>query len=298
MWAWWSMPFQKSAVIEVQQPGEEGPSRLRCKSWSNPAPGPTARCTSTPSGALETLKTRPFRDWTYCDLKGKGVFVGDMLSLINPVRAWWGEGDEKIFVDGETFPSWFGTGSEDYYGYAWSDPKPFQHPYHNQTRCDGAGQPRPHQREPLPHPRRHSVREIVPLRHGILALDAEHRRRLRGDQLLVRAARRHGRFPGAGRRRAAKASPCTAVGAGLSIKGALEGEKLKISEKSSDFDVEPAGHDALCGRQLERRQPSVGPAGEGRRMGRSRTAGGGLRVAITSSSISRRPAITASCGST
>jgi hypothetical protein len=86
-----------------------------------------------------TMKTRPFRDWTYCDLKGQGVFVGDALNVFNPSPAWWGEGDEKIFVDGETFPSWFGTGSEDYYGYAWSDPKPFQHAYHNQTRCDGPG---------------------------------------------------------------------------------------------------------------------------------------------------------------
>ncbi len=85
----------------------------------------------------EKLKTRPFRDWTYCDIKGQGVFVGDMLSVMNPVAAWWGEGDEKIFVDGEKFPSWFGTGTEDYYGYGWSDPKPFQHAYHNQTRCDG-----------------------------------------------------------------------------------------------------------------------------------------------------------------
>lgn len=32
---------------------------------------------------------------------------------------WWGEGDEKFFVDGEKFPSSFGTGSEDYIGYAW-----------------------------------------------------------------------------------------------------------------------------------------------------------------------------------
>jgi hypothetical protein len=29
---------------------------------------------------------------------------------------WWGEGDEKFFVDGEQFPSTFGTGSEDYVG--------------------------------------------------------------------------------------------------------------------------------------------------------------------------------------
>lgn len=33
---------------------------------------------------------------------------------------WWGEGDEKFYVDGEKFPSTFGTGSEDYIGYAWS----------------------------------------------------------------------------------------------------------------------------------------------------------------------------------
>ena len=49
------------------------------------------------------------------------------------------KGTRRFYVDGESFPSWFGTGSEDYYGYAWSDPKPFQHPYHNQTLCDGPG---------------------------------------------------------------------------------------------------------------------------------------------------------------
>lgn len=32
---------------------------------------------------------------------------------------WWGEGDEKFFVDGEKMPSTFGTGSEDYFGFAW-----------------------------------------------------------------------------------------------------------------------------------------------------------------------------------
>ena len=41
---------------------------------------------------------------------------------MNPVEAWWGEGDEKVFVDGEKFPSHFGTGTEDYYGYAWCWP--------------------------------------------------------------------------------------------------------------------------------------------------------------------------------
>ena len=85
------------------------------------------------------IPTRPRRDWRFLHVNGKGVFVGDSLNITNPVTAWWGEGDEKIFVDGEKFPSTFGTGSEDYYGYAWCDPTPFVHAYHNQPRCDGPG---------------------------------------------------------------------------------------------------------------------------------------------------------------
>ena len=41
------------------------------------------------------------------------------------INWWWGEGDEKFYVDGERFPSTFGTGSEDYVGYAWSAEAPF-----------------------------------------------------------------------------------------------------------------------------------------------------------------------------
>ncbi|HVS37088.1 MAG TPA: DUF2961 domain-containing protein [Gemmataceae bacterium] len=134
---WW-MPFKKSAVFELENFGET-PVRADIDAhtlgynWTDRSMYFHAKWRTS------DMKTRPFHDWTYCDLKGKGVFVGDMLSIMNPVGAWWGEGDEKIFVDGEKFPSWFGTGSEDYYGYAWSDPTPFSHPYHNQTRCDGKG---------------------------------------------------------------------------------------------------------------------------------------------------------------
>jgi len=47
---------------------------------------------------------------------------------------WWGEGDEKFFVDGEKFPSTFGTGSEDYFGYAWGTPQVFDSATQCQTR--------------------------------------------------------------------------------------------------------------------------------------------------------------------
>lgn len=50
-----------------------------------------------------------------------------------------GEGDEKIYVDGEGFPSLFGTGTEDYYGYAWSGTTPFSRAFHALTRAEGPG---------------------------------------------------------------------------------------------------------------------------------------------------------------
>jgi hypothetical protein len=85
------------------------------------------------------VPTRPMRDWNYLTAKGKGVFAGVAFSIDNPAKEWWGEGDEKIYVDGETFPSHFGTGTEDYYGYGWGNTKLFTHAYHSQSRCDGPG---------------------------------------------------------------------------------------------------------------------------------------------------------------
>jgi hypothetical protein len=85
------------------------------------------------------VPTRPMQDWNYLNATGKGVFAGVAFYLDNPVKTWWGEGDEKIYVDGESFPSHFGTGTEDYYGYAWGCGERFYHAYHNQPRVDGPG---------------------------------------------------------------------------------------------------------------------------------------------------------------
>jgi hypothetical protein len=134
----WRMPFEKSAVFELHNLGTR-PVQAALAASTRPYRWTDRSMHFHAKWRTESFKTRPFRDWNFCDLQGKGVFVGDMLSILNPVSAWWGEGDEKIYVDGERFPSWFGTGTEDYFGYAWSDPHQFQHAYHNQTRCDGPG---------------------------------------------------------------------------------------------------------------------------------------------------------------
>ena len=81
------------------------------------------------------IPTRPIHDWHIATLEGTGQQVGTLLDVENPPGVgWWGEGDEKIFVDGESFPSLFGTGTEDYFGYAWSTRETFAHAYHAQTR--------------------------------------------------------------------------------------------------------------------------------------------------------------------
>ena len=80
----------------------------------------------------ERKPPRPFRDITLLNANGEGYWIGDNLHIANPAPEWWGEGDEKAFVDGESFPSTFGTGSEDFYGYAWGSTKTFNRPYHGQ----------------------------------------------------------------------------------------------------------------------------------------------------------------------
>ena len=89
---------------------------------------------------LQTKKADGTLDWPALRVSGaSGRFVGLLLNVFNPTPAWWGEGDEKIYVDGESFPSTFGTGTEDYFGYAWSDNHTYMNPFHAQTRCDGPG---------------------------------------------------------------------------------------------------------------------------------------------------------------
>ncbi|MCX6561892.1 MAG: DUF2961 domain-containing protein, partial [Candidatus Aminicenantes bacterium] len=86
-----------------------------------------------------TRDSWPFFDWNVLNTRGAGKIIGTVFQIANPVLIWWGEGDQKIFVDNESFPSTFGTGTEDDYGYAYGDNQPFVRPYHAQTRVDGPG---------------------------------------------------------------------------------------------------------------------------------------------------------------
>lgn len=76
------------------------------------------------------------REWDFATLNGRGIYRGDVLTLFNYSEKWYGEGDEKIYVDGEDFPSHFGTGTEDYYNSSWAPVVPFHTPFGGAPRAD------------------------------------------------------------------------------------------------------------------------------------------------------------------
>jgi hypothetical protein len=75
-------------------------------------------------------------DYLIADLHGKGHYVGTVLSVRNQYHGWFGEGDDRFFIDGEAEPSLRGTGTEDYFGDAWGFRR-FCHPYHGVSICEG-----------------------------------------------------------------------------------------------------------------------------------------------------------------
>ncbi len=91
----------------------------------------------------DLITSNPQMDIPFLIARGSGRWVGTAVMLLNPCNipraggGWWGEGDEKIFVDDDVFPSTFGTGSEDYFNYSWSSNGIFTYPYCAQSRNDG-----------------------------------------------------------------------------------------------------------------------------------------------------------------
>ncbi|MBQ2822760.1 MAG: DUF2961 domain-containing protein [Thermoguttaceae bacterium] len=148
MSTYWPMPFKKNAKIAFRNLGNESVT-LTISGESSPLEKELQNISENDflyfcanwhqEREIQTIPGKGTKDWNYLTLEGRGVFVGDVLAIRNSVSQWWGEGDEKIYVDGETFPSHFGTGTEDYYGYAWCQPKTFSSPWRAQPRAEGPG---------------------------------------------------------------------------------------------------------------------------------------------------------------
>jgi hypothetical protein len=69
-------------------------------------------------------------NYIFLEAQGHGHFVGVTHAILQNQDGWPGEGDEMIFIDGQSEPVINGTGTEDYYNGAWDfggieEPRPF-----------------------------------------------------------------------------------------------------------------------------------------------------------------------------
>jgi hypothetical protein len=141
------MPFERSCRIDLFNGGDQPVSAKGSVlpmpfAWSERAMHFRARWRAEHD---LIASNREVQDLAFLLAHGKGMYVGTGAYLMNPSPVptpygnWWGEGDEKVFVDDDRVPSIFGTGSEDYFNYSWSSPDIFTYPYCGQPRNDGPG---------------------------------------------------------------------------------------------------------------------------------------------------------------
>lgn len=110
---YWKMPFRKSAKITVENASDKD-FRLYYQ----------VNYTLTEVGDDEAYfhaqfrRSNPAPDSVHTILdgvKGKGQYVGAYFAWIPKEPGWWGEGEVKFYIDGDTdYPTICGTGFEDY----------------------------------------------------------------------------------------------------------------------------------------------------------------------------------------
>lgn len=58
-------------------------------------------------------------DYLILEAEGRGHYVGTVLSVVLRSPGWFGEGDDRFYIDGASEPQLCGTGTEDYFCDAW-----------------------------------------------------------------------------------------------------------------------------------------------------------------------------------
>ncbi|MGQ9486983.1 MAG: glycoside hydrolase family 172 protein [Armatimonadota bacterium] len=78
-----------------------------------------------------SMTTREYPEHVILDgVKGQGHYVGTFLAWTQLSDGWWGEGEIKFYMDGDTeYPTICGTGTEDYFCGAWGFGETFNAPF-------------------------------------------------------------------------------------------------------------------------------------------------------------------------
>lgn len=70
---------------------------------------------------------------TLAQVDGSGRIAACNIQVKSRTERWWGEGDQLIYLDNTEKPTWCGTGTEDYFGFAWCSKQTFTHPFRGQS---------------------------------------------------------------------------------------------------------------------------------------------------------------------
>ncbi|MBE7178244.1 MAG: DUF2961 domain-containing protein [Mucilaginibacter polytrichastri] len=136
------MPFRRSAKFSVLN-GNGEPVAMAIRVFAEKRPWDKQRSLYFHADWRQEKKVpirrteedRPI-EWTISRYTGRGIFVGETFSINNHMHKWYGEGDQKLWVDDDRFPSEYGTGLEDYYNTSWAPVVLYQTPFANATRAD------------------------------------------------------------------------------------------------------------------------------------------------------------------
>jgi hypothetical protein len=131
----WPMPYRRSfglAIDSVHDPRVHVSGAVRTEPWDVARPSWRFHAQWNSSGPLAT---RPRTEVQLLSVKGTGRYLGAAIHVANPVGEWWGDGDERLDVDGRL--AWLGTGTEDHLGQDWRATEPCSAPWGAQARSHG-----------------------------------------------------------------------------------------------------------------------------------------------------------------
>lgn len=118
---YWQMPFRKHARVTLEYLGDERTSHIyyTINLTQQEIPEDAAYFHAS------FRRTNPLKygeDFVIADgIRGRGSFAGCYMTWQQNNEGWWGEGEVKMYLDGDKeFPTICGTGTEDYFCGAWS----------------------------------------------------------------------------------------------------------------------------------------------------------------------------------
>ncbi len=68
----------------------------------------------------QEFPAKPFSPYVIFEGRGEGHYVGTVFSIQCSYGSWFGESDDRFYIDGEKEPSIVGTGCEDFFNDAWN----------------------------------------------------------------------------------------------------------------------------------------------------------------------------------